>query len=171
MGYWEMEPDSLKASANSIIMIPSLYILNVGPSVVFAFYTVDEPTSPSPSRMDVWYTDVLINANVQHSGEASPQSLDMHLDGVFSAGVFGSSSQEILYNPIAEETSISVTDVWLNGEPLTTSPIDISDWADPRQTKTLQYACLGEGRISLQSPESGVPVFLHSTTPLTRVRP
>jgi hypothetical protein len=170
MGYWEVEPDSLKNAANSIIMIPSLYILSVGPSILFAFYTVSEP-SPSPYHMDVWYTDVLISANIQSAGQALPQQLDLHLDGVFTADLYSYTPGEITYIPISGETQLQVRDVWLNGEPLTDSPIDLSDWTDEGHAGDLHYECLGGGRISLLSPVAGQPVYLQATTPSTQISP
>ena len=170
MGYWEVELDSLKNVANSIIMIPSLYITSVGPSILFAFYTVSEPSN-SPYRMDVWYTDVLISANIQSTGQTNPQQLDLHLEGVFTADLYSYTPGEITYQPIPGESQLQVMDVWLNGEPLTDSPIDLSDWTDEGHAGDLHYECLGAGRISLLSPVAGQPVYLQVTTPSTQISP
>jgi hypothetical protein len=171
LGYWKVEPESLRYAANSLITIPNLYITGLGPSVVFSFYYVgNEPTAASPYRMDVWYTDVLINSNIQSSGQSNNNhTIDLHIDGVYASDLYPQGPGGLYYIPIPDETQIQVTDVWLDGEPLTDSPIDISDWADPDHGKETLYECLGNGRLSLTDLTSGTPIYLNSVPPLTRV--
>jgi hypothetical protein len=169
LGYWEVETESLRYAANSLILLPNLHITGLGPSVVYAFYSVSGEPSPTPYRMEVWYTDVLITANIQNTSQSTPQTLEMHLDGVFAADMSSDSAGEVFYVPIAEETRIQVTDIWLNGEPITDGSIDISDWADPDHGQALLFECLGNGRLSLTDPTVGTPVYLSSTSPVTRV--
>jgi hypothetical protein len=170
LGYWEVEPDSLKDAANSIITTTSIYILSVGPSVLYAFYPVSEP-SPTPFRMDVWYTDVLVTANIQHSGAETPQELDMHVDGVLAADVFSDTPGEIIYTPIEGESSFQVTDIWLDGVPLSESPIDLSDLINSSNSGSMNFQCLSASRISLQTPEAGRPIYLNATSRRTRISP
>ena len=165
LGYWEVEPDSLRRSANDVLGIygSSLYITGLTGSVVYAFYPVSNERTPY--RMDVWWS------NLHITSMTNQQTLYIWADGVYTSHI--SSERErpgkIYCIPIPEEIQIEITDILLNGEYLT-GGIDMSDLVNPDLGRTLFLECLGGDRISLQYDESGArPFYLHATTARTRV--
>jgi len=154
----------MKAAANSIITSPRITITEVEPSIIYNFYDVGDEPSPSPYRMDIWYDDVLIRA--KFSNASSPMDIDMHLSGVLSSDIYSHDPGVILVNPIEGGNQIQITDIWINGRPVTDSPIDISDWIDSTMSVGIVFECTGQGRISLryEVPESAAPFYLNATT-------
>lgn len=174
MGYWEVEPESAKNAANLLITLETMTIEDVSPSTVYYFYPVESPgASPTPYRMDVYYTDVLIKSTVRMpTGTGDNHRIEMHINGVMSSNVNSDRPGHLFYTPIAAETALQVTDLWWDGAPLVEGSTDISNYADTTSSHGLLYECLSSEDIALALESTPlVRTILRRTAPVTHIAP
>jgi hypothetical protein len=163
LGYWEVEPDSLLVAANALVSSNSTIIFTrCEPSIIYAFYMGDFETETTLCRMDIWYDNVLVSANVESIEDESSKNIDMHLNGVLTAEITSEREGQIAYTPLESENHIEITDMWLNGVLMSDGPVDISTMGGTNVTREFLYECLGNGRIDIAYPEG--TIYLSATT-------
>ena len=174
LGYWEVEPESAMNAANLLITLETMTIEDVSPSIVYAFYRI-EPSEPSPTpfRMDVWYTDVLIRSTVRLPTSTSEyHRIEMHINGVMTADLSSESPGRLFYAPITGESSLQVTDLWWDGEPLVEGATGIGSYANTETGQGLLYECLSSDSIALAMETNPlVRTLLRRTAPVTQIAP
>ena len=160
IGYWEVENESLKNSANSILNVnnAAVDIIDIDGSVVYAFYSLED--SPTPYRMEVWL-DALYIWSV-----ARDMNLEIALGSWYSADASLESPGQIYCTPIPEDTHIVVARLLINRQPFSfDDQFDISDFIDPNYGRAISFRCYGGNRISLQYVVGGgEPFYLRATT-------
>ena len=174
LGYWEVEPESAKNAANLLITLETMTIEDVSPSTVYYFYPVESPgSSPTPYRMDIYYTDVQIKSTVSMStGTGENHHIEMKINGVMRSDVNGDRPGHLFYTPIAAETSLQVSNLLWDGAPLVEGTTDISDYADTTSAHGLLYECLSSDSIALAMESTPlVRTLLRRTAPVTHIAP
>jgi len=174
LGYWEVEPESAKNAANLLITLETMTIEDVSPSTVYYFYPVESPgASPTPYRMDVYYTDVLIKSTVRMpTGTGDNHRIEMHINGIMSADLSSDRPGSLFYTPIAGGTALQVTDLMWDGEPFVEGSTDISNYANPEAGHGLLYECLSSDSIALAMETNPlVRTLLRRTAPVTHITP
>jgi len=163
LGYWEVETGSLLDAANSLVSANSITIFTrVEPHIIYAFYEGDFGVDTTQYRMDIWYDDVLVTANVMGEGEEPDKTIDMHLNGILTAEIISEREGQLVYRPIESENNLEITEMWLDGSLISDGPMDISDMADTNVAREFIFECLGNGRLMLAYQE-GV-IYLNATT-------
>lgn len=174
LGYWEVQPESAKNAANLLITLETMTIEDVSPSTAYYFYPVESPgASPTPYRMVVYYTDVLIKSTVNMTtGTGENHRIEMHINGVMSSDVKSDRPGHLFYTPIAAKTALQVSDLLWDGAPLVEGTTDISNYADTSTSHGLLYECLSSDNIALaMETNPSVRVLLRHTAAVTPISP
>jgi hypothetical protein len=169
LGYWEVEDESKKDSANEILGINGVTfnIVELRGSILYAFYAINSNEEQTgPYRMDTWGTDIYI------STAQGSNRIEIWMDYVLTGDITSTTTPgQFLVRPIREVTNVDVNKIAVNGYVVTSgAPIDLGDLVLSGGERTIAWNTLTQNRISLQDVGSGNrPFFLNRTTQTTHV--